>query len=119
MYPGQRAWLGGFHSFNTIVDPHKQCVCLCSKYKEMYWRILKSLNIVNLYRGMSKLKLKIYVKVPQLLCIVVFVALNSRGVQILLRKRYKVAKKYAKKLLKSCSNLKKLLKNFVKLLEYF
>ena len=57
--------------------PHKQCVCLCSKYKEMYGRILKSLNIVNLYRGMSKLKLKINVKVPQLLCIVVSVALNG------------------------------------------
>ena len=25
--------------------PHKQCVCLCSKYKKMYGRILKSLNI--------------------------------------------------------------------------
>ena len=50
---------------------------LCSKYKEMYGRILKSLNIVNLYRGMSKLKLKINVKVPQLLCIVVSVALKG------------------------------------------
>ena len=57
--------------------PHKQCVCLCSKYKEMYWRILKSLNIVNLYREMSKLKLKINVKVPRWLCIVVSVALNG------------------------------------------
>ena len=36
-----------------------------------------SLNIVNLYQGMSKLKLKINVKVPQLLCIVVSVALNG------------------------------------------
>ena len=35
------------------------------------------INIVNLYRGMSKLKLKINVKVPQLLCIVVSVALNG------------------------------------------
>ena len=43
----------------------------------MYGRILKSLNIVNLYRGMSKLKLKINVNVPQLLCIVVSVALNG------------------------------------------
>ena len=41
----------------------------------MYGRILKSLNIVNLCRGMSKLKLKINVKVPQLLCIVISVAL--------------------------------------------
>ena len=32
---------------------------VCLKYKEMYGRILKSLNIVTLYRGMSKLKLKI------------------------------------------------------------
>ena len=45
--------------------PHKQCVCLCSKYKEMYGRILKSLNI------------KINVKVPRWLCIVVSVALNG------------------------------------------
>ena len=45
----------------------------------MYWRILKSLDIVNLYREMftCKLKLKINVKVPQLLCIVVSVALNG------------------------------------------
>ena len=43
-----------------------------------YGRILKSLNIVNLYRGMSNLKLKINVKVPQLLCIVVSVALKWR-----------------------------------------
>ena len=27
----------------TTGGPHKQCVCLCSKYKEMYGRILKSL----------------------------------------------------------------------------
>ena len=57
--------------------PHKQCVCLCWKYKEMYGRILNSLNIVNLYRGMSKLKLKIKGKIPQLLCIVFSVALNG------------------------------------------
>ena len=43
----------------------------------MYGRILKSLHIVNLYRGMSKLRLKINVKVPPLLCIVVSVALNG------------------------------------------
>ena len=43
----------------------------------MYGRILKSLNIVNFYRGMSTLKLKINVNVPQLLCIVVSVALNG------------------------------------------
>ena len=46
----------------------------------MYGRILKSLNIVNLhvYRGMSMLKLKINVNVPQLLFIVISVALNGR-----------------------------------------
>ena len=38
---------------------------------------LKSLNIVNFNRGMSKLKLKINVKLLQLLCIVVSVALNG------------------------------------------
>ena len=44
----------------------------------MYGRILRSLiNIINSYRGMSKLKLKINVKVPQLLYIVVSVALNG------------------------------------------
>ena len=43
----------------------------------MYGRILKNLNIVNLYRGMSELKLKLNVKVSQLLCIVVSVALNG------------------------------------------
>ena len=36
-----------------------------------------SLNIVNLYREMSKLKLKINVHLPQLLCIVISVALNG------------------------------------------
>ena len=50
---------------------------VCLKYKEMYGRILKSPNIVNLYRGMSKLKLKINVNLLQLLCIVVSVALHS------------------------------------------
>ena len=34
---------------------------VCSKYKEMYGKILKSLTIVKLYRGMSKLKVKINV----------------------------------------------------------
>ena len=43
----------------------------------MYGRILKSLNIVNLYRGISKIKLKINVNVPRLSCIVVSVALNG------------------------------------------
>ena len=50
-----------------------------SKYKEMCGRILKSLNVENLYRGMSKLKLKINVNLPHLLCIVVSVALNGES----------------------------------------
>ena len=49
---------------------------VCSKYKEMYGKILKSLTIVKLYRGMFKLKVEINVNLPQLLCIVVSVALN-------------------------------------------
>jgi len=40
-------------------------------------RLLKSLNIVNLYRVMSMLKLKINVNLPQLLSIVVSAAENS------------------------------------------
>ena len=43
----------------------------------MYGRILKSLNIINLYGEMPKLKLKINVNLPQLLCFVVSVALNG------------------------------------------
>ena len=38
---------------------------VCLKYKEMHGRILKSLNMVNLYRRMSKLKLKINVNLLQ------------------------------------------------------
>ena len=34
---------------------------VCLKHKEMYGKILKSLIIVNLYRGMSNLKLKMNV----------------------------------------------------------
>ena len=43
----------------------------------MYGKILKSLTIVILYRGMSKLKVEINVNLPQLSCIVVSVALND------------------------------------------
>ena len=39
---------------------------------------MKSLTIVKLYQGMSKLKVEINVKLPQLLCIVVSVALNGK-----------------------------------------
>ena len=69
-----------FEATRTCVGtgaPYKQCVCLCLKYKEMCWRILKRLDIVNLNRGISKLKLKIKVNLLQLLCIVVTVALNG------------------------------------------
>ena len=48
-----------------------------SKYKEMYGQILKSLTTIKLYRGMSKLKVEINVNLPQLLCIVISVALNG------------------------------------------
>ena len=50
---------------------------VCSKYKEMYGRILKSLNIANFYRELSKLKHEINVNLLQLLCIVVSVALHG------------------------------------------
>ena len=60
----------------SIGGPHKQCVCLCSKYRNV-WQNIEESYIVNLYRGMSKLKLKINVNVPQLLCIVLSVALNG------------------------------------------
>ena len=43
----------------------------------MFGRILKSLNIVNLYRVMAKLKLKINVNLLQFLFIVVSVALHG------------------------------------------
>ena len=68
-HKAQRISTQGAHTSSVSV--------LCSKYKEMYGRILKSLNIVNLHQEMFKLKLKINVKVPQLLCIVVSVALNG------------------------------------------
>ena len=50
---------------------------VCSKHKEMYGKILKSRTIVKLYRGISMFKVEINVNLPQLLCIVVFVALNG------------------------------------------
>ena len=68
---------GGFERFGGFCDG---CCCSVSVYIrniKKCGRILKSLNIINLYREMFKLKLKINVKVPQLLCIVVSVALNG------------------------------------------
>ena len=54
------------------------CLFVCSKYKEMYGNI-EGLHIVNIYRVMSLLKLKLNVaKLPQLLCIVVSVAQNGK-----------------------------------------
>ena len=50
---------------------------VCSKYKEVYGKILNSLTIVKLYRGMSKLNFEINVRLPKLSCIVVSVALNG------------------------------------------
>ena len=52
--------------------PHKRptqaaSLVVCSKYKEMYRKILKSLTTVKLYRGMFKLKVEINVNLPQLL----------------------------------------------------
>ena len=75
----------------NVYDVHQSCdhliaaqgptqaasLLVCLKYKEMYGRILKSLNMVNLYRGMSKLKLKINVNLLQLLCIVLSGALHG------------------------------------------
>ena len=60
----------------------------------MYVRILKSLNIVNLYRGMVKLELKINVNLLQLLCIVISVALHDEfeqfgGFALIVTIRYK------------------------------
>ena len=57
---------------------HTSSVSVYVRNIKKYMGILKSLNIVNLYRGMFKLKLKINVKVPQLLCIVVSMVLNSQ-----------------------------------------
>ena len=65
-----------------IPFPHREptqaaSLVVCSKYKEMFGKILKRLTIVKLYRGMTKLKVEINVNIPQLLCIVVSVALNG------------------------------------------
>ena len=37
---------------------------VCSKYKEMYGKILKSVTIIKLYLGMSKLKVELNVNLP-------------------------------------------------------
>ena len=61
-----------------IFDWFKRSLVVCSKYKEMYGKILKSLTIaVKLYQRMSKLKVEKNVNLPQLSCIVISVALNG------------------------------------------
>ena len=57
--------------------PRKRRVWFVRNIEKCIGYILKSHKIVNLYRGMSQLKLKIIVNLPQLLCIVVSVALNG------------------------------------------
>ena len=67
-----KALLGKSQGTHTV---QAASLVVCSKYKEMYGKILKSLY--KLYRGMSKLKVEVNVNQPQLLCIVVSVALNG------------------------------------------
>ena len=52
-------------------------VCLYVRIIEKCLGVLKSLNILNLYRAMSMIKLKINVNLPQLLCTVVSGAQNG------------------------------------------
>ena len=64
-------------SFANHRGPYKRRVCLYVRNIKKCMGILKSLNIENLYRVMSMLKLKINVNLPQLLCIVVSAAQNG------------------------------------------
>ena len=57
--------------------PYKRRVCLYVRIIKKCLGILKSFNIVNLYRVMSVLKLKINVNLPQLLSTVVSGAQNG------------------------------------------
>ena len=59
----------GAHTSSVSVYGRNIKKCMGEYIEESY--------IVNLYRGMSKLKLKINVNLPQLLCIVVSVALDG------------------------------------------
>jgi len=79
---GKVDWIDSAPHSSFIGSYHKEptqaaSLVVFSKCKEMYGKILKSLTIVKLYRGMSKLKVEINVNLPQLLCIVVSVALNG------------------------------------------
>ena len=79
-FPGRnKITCGALPAFfvSTARRPEKQRIWLFVRNKEMYGRIWKSLNIVALHRGMSKLKLKINVNLPQLVCIVFSVTLNG------------------------------------------
>ena len=57
--------------------PYKRRVCFYVRDIKKCIGILKSIDIVNLYRVMSTLKLKINVNLPQVLCIVVSAAQNG------------------------------------------
>ena len=59
----------GAHTSSVSVYGRNIKKCMGEYIEESY--------IVNLYRGMSKLKLKLNVNLPQLLCIVVSVALDG------------------------------------------
>ena len=61
----------------TAGNPYKWRVCSYVRNMKKCMGILKSFNIVNTYRIMSMLKLKIYVNLPQLLCIVVSAVQNG------------------------------------------
>ena len=64
----------GAHTSSVSVYGRNIKKCMGEYIEESY--------IVNLYRGMSKSKLKINVNLPQLLCIVVSVALDGKTHQI-------------------------------------
>ena len=57
--------------------PIQAAVCLYVQNIKKCMGILKTLNIVNLYQGMSMLKLKMNINLPQLLCIVVSAGQNG------------------------------------------
>ena len=61
----------------TTGSPHKRRVWLFVRNIKICTREYWTLNIVNVYREMSTLKLKININLPKLLCIVVSVALNG------------------------------------------
>ena len=70
---------GSIQNSNTIlVDVQRACESGCLfEIQRNVWENIEESYVVNLYRGMAKLKLKINVKILQLLCVVVFVALHG------------------------------------------